>query len=94
MEENQEKVNIKFNWIAFLFGSIYYAGYGKLNKAVICAIISFLPIIQIPVNIYLGKKANSELPVGKVPFKWMIAIPIAIVFTIYNFVIFNIIKNL
>ena len=51
-------------------------------------------MIQIPVNIYLGKKANSELPVGKVPFKWMIAIPFAIVFTIYNFVIINIIKNL
>jgi hypothetical protein len=89
----EEKVNTKFNWIALLFGSVYYAGYGKLTKAVICALISFIPLIQIPVNIYLGKKANSELPVGKVPFKWMIAIPFTIVFSIYNYIVITLIQE-
>ncbi len=60
----------KFNWVALFFAPMYYAGYGKIGKGLLFALIGFVPITAIPVNIYAAFKANSELPVGENPFSW------------------------
>ena len=67
-----------FSWIALLFNTSYYAGYGKMGKAIICGIIGFIPLTLIPVAIYLGFNANKELPVGDVPFNWGKAISMGV----------------
>lgn len=80
----------KFNWIALLFGAAYYAGYGKPLKAVIMACIGFLPLTNIPVLIYAGFKANSELPVKKVPFLWVNAIGVVFLQIAITYVVITI----
>jgi hypothetical protein len=60
-----------FSWMGFLFGPHYYAGYGDIKKGIIFAILSgTLPLIAIFVHIFTGVKANKELPVKQVLFKW------------------------
>jgi len=61
----------KFNWIALLInGGAYYAGYGKVKKGLLMALIGFIPLTVFCVNIYAGFKANKELPVKKQEFNW------------------------
>lgn len=59
-----------FSWMGLLFGGAYYAGYGQLVKGLIMAVISFIPLTAIPVNIYAGLKAKKHLPVGAQAFEW------------------------
>lgn len=68
MEKMNE--NSGFSWMGLLFGGAYYAGYGQLTKGLIMAVISFIPITAIPVNIYAGLKAKKQLPVGEEAFEW------------------------
>lgn len=63
----------KFNVLALFFAPAYYAGYGKVGKGVVFAIIGFLPITAIAVNIYAAFRANRDLPVKQVPFNWLFA---------------------
>lgn len=81
----------KYNWWAFFFWNHYYAGYGKFVKAFIMAIIGFVPFTAFFVAMYCGRKANSELPIGKVKFSWgkatlMFLINASISFAIISYV--------
>jgi hypothetical protein len=58
------------NWYALVFGPYYYAGYGKMSKGIVMALIGSLPITAIFVNVYAAIKANKDLPVGKQEFNW------------------------
>ncbi|ABW68515.1 hypothetical protein Dole_2712 [Desulfosudis oleivorans Hxd3] len=60
--------------MGLIFGAHYYAGYGKIPKAFFLSAISGFPLIGLIVWIYCGRKANSELPVGEIDFKWGLAI--------------------
>jgi len=74
----------KFNIFAFIFNVSYYAGYGKVGKAILLGIIGIVPLllaiilkiggliflIMLPVAIYMGFAANKELPIGEKPFHW------------------------
>ena len=80
MESNQNK---GWNWLAFFFAPAYYAGYGKLKKGIIYAVISGFPLFGIVIAILGGKNANKELPVGRVDFNWRNAV-IAIVITLVS----------
>jgi hypothetical protein len=72
MSEVEQKKG--FSWMGLLFGGAYYAGYGKVAKGLIMAVISFIPLTAIPVNIYAALKAKKQLPVGSQPFNWGMAI--------------------
>lgn len=56
--------------MGLFFGGAYYAGYGRLTKGLIMAILSFIPLTAIPVNIYAGLKAKKQLPIRKQGFEW------------------------
>jgi len=68
-----------FSWMSLFFAPYYYAGYGKLNKGLIFAIIGFIPLTALIVNIYAGIKAKKELPIGKQDFKWGAAIGVFLI---------------
>jgi hypothetical protein len=48
----------KFNWLAFLFASAYYAGYGKIGKGLVFALAGTVPLAALVANIYAGVKAT------------------------------------
>lgn len=68
-----------FSWMGLLFGGAYYAGYGQLVKGIIMAVISFIPLTAIPVNIYAGLKAKKQLPVGGQSFNWGAAVGVFLI---------------
>lgn len=68
----------KFNVMALLFSTAYYAGYGKVGKGIVLSVIGFIPLTLIGVGIYAGMKANNELPIGKIPFSWGKAIGVSV----------------
>lgn len=77
MEQNLQGQNPQksgWSWMGFLFGIFYYAGYGKLKKAIIMGLPIAIPIIGIIVSlviaIYCGINARRDLPIKKVPFGW------------------------
>lgn len=71
-----------FSWLSLLFAPYYYAGYGKYTKGVIFAIIGFIPLTSIIVNIYAGFRAKLELPIGEQNFKWIPAIAVYLLHSI------------
>ncbi len=64
------KDNKGFNWMALIFAPMYYAGYGKIGMGLLFALIGIIPLAFIPVHFYAGYKANSDLAIGKTPFRW------------------------
>lgn len=75
--------NKGFNWTTFAFAPFYYAGYGKFGTGLLFALLEFIPLAFIPVHLYAGFKANSDLPVGKTPFNWgVITVPAVVVIII------------
>lgn len=68
-----------FNWLAFIFSYAYYAGYGRIPKALALAVAACIPIVFIGVPFYAGFKANTDLPVGEQPFSWPKAILLAFI---------------
>ena len=67
--ENQS-TNSGWSWMGFLFNIYYYAGYGKLKKAIIMSLLMLLIIPMFIIPFYCGFKAKSELPIKQVPFSW------------------------
>lgn len=63
-----------FSWMGLLFGGAYYAGYGQFAKGLIMAVISFIPLTALAVNIYAGFKAKKQLPIGGASFNWGAAV--------------------
>jgi hypothetical protein len=59
-----------WSWMGFLFNIYYYAGYGKLKKAIIMSLLMLLVIPMFIIPFYCGFKAKSELPRKQVPFSW------------------------
>jgi len=60
-----------WSWLGFFFAPYYYAGYNKLKKGLILAIISgLIPLGSLVVNIYGGLNAKKELPIGNQKFNW------------------------
>lgn len=45
--------------MSLLFALCYYAGYGKFQKGLVFAIIGFIPLTALIVNIYAGTKAKE-----------------------------------
>ena len=82
-----------FSWMALLFAPAYYAGYGKFKKGLVFAIIGFMPLTAIIVNIYAGTKAKKELPIGEQDFKWGAAIGIFIIQTVISSIVFSLINQ-
>lgn len=90
MNEVQAEEKKGFSWMSLLFAPYYYAGYGKFLKGLVFAIIGFIPLTAIIVNIYAGTKAKKELPIRKQNFKWGAAIGVflihwAITATVFSF---------
>ena len=83
----------KFNWWAFFFWNQYYAGYGKFGKAILMSFIGFIPLTMIFVAIYCGKKANSELPIGKIQFSWIKTISVSLLNIIIAISIISYVEN-
>ncbi|KZN68227.1 hypothetical protein N473_07320 [Pseudoalteromonas luteoviolacea CPMOR-1] len=70
-EGEQTTNKSKFNWVAFFGSGPYYCGYGNIKKgAAIAAATGLIPAIGMFLAIYTGFKANKELPVKQVPFRW------------------------
>ena len=67
-----------FNWLGFLFAPYYFAGYGKLGKGILMAILGLMPLTLLFVDVYGGFKANKELPVKQVNFSWGKAIAVLV----------------
>jgi len=86
MSENQVKEKKGWSWLGFFFTSIYYAGYGKVGKGIILAIIGLIPLGLLIVGIYGGLKAKSELPIEEQNFNWMYGL-ILIVLNIILYII-------
>ncbi len=85
----------KFNWIAFLLnGAVYYAGYGKVKKGILLALIGFFPLTAFFVNLYAGFKANKELPVKKEAFHWGKAISVLAVHVVILIIAASLIVSL
>ena len=82
-----------FSWMSLLFAPAYYAGYGKFKKGLVFAIIGFMPLTAIIVNIYAGTKAKKELPIGKQDFKWGAAIGVSIIQTVMSSAVFSLINQ-
>ena len=83
----------KFNPMALLFNTSYYAGYGKVGKAMLLAVVGFIPLTLIPVAIYMGFSANKELPVGQIPFHWGKAIGVGIFQALVTIVVVSALKG-
>ena len=82
-----------FSWMSLLFAPAYYAGYGKFKKGLVFAIIGFMPLTAIIVNIYAGTQAKKELPIGEQDFKWGAAIGISIIQTVISSIAFSLINQ-
>ncbi len=70
MSENQVEEKKGWSWLGFFFAPYYYAGYGKVKKGVIYAIIGAFPLFGLIIGIIAGKNARKDLPIGKQDFKW------------------------
>lgn len=70
---------VKFNWLAFLFSSAYFAGYGKLPKGLLLAVLGCIPFTLLCVMGYSGWHANKELPIKKQKFHWPYAIIVYVI---------------
>ena len=68
-----------FSWMALLFAPYYYSGYGKILKGIVFAVLGFIPLTAIIVNLYAATKAKKELPIGIQSFKWAPAIGVFLV---------------
>jgi len=79
MSEVKNEEQKSFSWMAFLFAPYYYAGYGKFQKGLVFAVIGFIPLTALIVNIYAGRKAKKELPIGRQSFKWGPAIGVFLI---------------
>jgi hypothetical protein len=81
MEEIMSMENKKkgFNWLAFIFSYAYYAGYGRIPKALALAVAACIPVVFIGVPLYAGFKANADLPIGEQAFSWPKAILFAVI---------------
>lgn len=89
MSEVQAEEKKGFSWMSLLFAPYYYAGYGKFQKGLVFAIIGFIPLTSIIVNIYAGTKAKKELPIGKQDFKWGPAIVVLLIHWIITAAVFS-----
>lgn len=83
----------KFNPMAFLFNTSYYAGYGKIGKAMLLAVVGFIPLTLIPVAIYMGFRANKELPIGQIPFHWGKAVGVGVFQALVTIVVVSALKS-
>lgn len=92
-ETSEEKEKQGFSWLTFFFAANYYAGYGKFKRGLLFAVIGFTPLTAIIVNIYAGFKAKKELPIGKQPFKWKMAIGMAVIQMLIAGVVFSLSKD-
>lgn len=80
----------KFNWLAFLFNSSYYAGKGNVKKGLIFSLFAWMPLFWIPIGIYCGKKANQELTSNS--FSWPMAISVGAVQVVVGLIAFSLKK--
>lgn len=96
IEKSNELQNLTFwnecSLYGFLFGSLYYAGYGKMQKAIVMLILSFIPLGIFAVAIYCGKNAKYELPIGLEEFKWG-NVFIIIILSMIGFYLLNIFRT-
>ncbi len=81
------------NIYALFFGPAYYAGYGKIKTGLVMAVIGFMPLTMIAVNIYASMNANNDLPVGAQPFNLRSAILVACVSVLISIIAMFLIMN-
>ena len=89
MIETQNKEQNGFSWMAFLFAPYYYTGYGKFKQGLVFAVIGFIPLTSLIVNIYAARKAKKELPIGRQSFKWGPAIGVFLIHCLITSVVFS-----
>jgi len=99
MEENQKSEQSQstehkqgWSWMGCLFAPYYYAGYGKLKKGIIYALLSTFPPFGMVIAFLGGKNANKDLPVGQEKFMWGQAL-IAVTVTVATAAIMNSVFN-
>lgn len=73
-----------FNWLAFFFYAVYFAGKGKFWKGLLFAILGTFPPFALIIAIYSGKVANKQL---NEPFSWGRAVPVLLVQIILGIIV-------
>lgn len=70
MEEKKE-IKKGWNWLAFFFAPYYYAGYGRLKRGLVYAVVGgLIPLFALAFAIESGRKANKDLPIDEQEFNW------------------------
>ena len=86
-----------WSWMGFLFAPYYYAGYGKLEKGLVLAVISgILPLLALAVAVYGGLNAKKELPIKEQEFNWKkmsISLVVAIVVSLISMTVIEMMKG-
>lgn len=59
--ETSKELKSGFNWWAFFFNSVYYAGKGKVKKGALLASVAWFPLTGLFVAIHCGRNANKEI---------------------------------
>jgi len=91
----QKGVKQGWSWLGFFFAPHYYAGYGKLQKGLILAVVSgIMPLLAIFVAIYGGLKAKKELPIGNDKFNWKNVGITLVVSVVVSFVSMTLIQSM
>lgn len=92
----QTEVKQSWSWLGFFFAPYYYAGYGNLQKGLILAVISGLPLLAIFIGVYGGLKAKKELPIGNKEFNWKnvgITVVVSIIVSLISMTAIEMIKG-
>jgi phage I-like protein len=88
LEVNKE-LKVGFNWWAFFFNTVYYAGKGKIKKAALLATVAWFPLFGLFVAIHCGRNANKEIENKE--FNWGSAVGVGVFqFLIARFFIYAI----
>lgn len=88
------KAQNKFNWLAFLFTSLYYGGKNCQPKAYMISALYCIPYSPLFIMIYCGLKANKDIaPANANTFKWSLALPQVLMLSIASAISLTILKK-
>jgi hypothetical protein len=89
VEEKPSEKKTGWSWLGFFFPAYYYAGYGKVKRGLVYALLTIIPFAAIVIAIIGGMKARKDLPVGQIKFVWKNLIPIFLVMLLSVFISFK-----
>lgn len=71
----------KFNWLAFIFTSLYYGGKDSQKKAYLLSALYLIPFSPLFIMVYSGLKANKDIKPSST-FKWSLVLPQILVLSV------------